>query len=140
MELQTIEEPKQIAEDAGRLADQLRILENLDSTDVDWTEKSEVQNLQGVFKKIDAELGKLKLSCLSICLTNSRNHHSGEILHMLDELTQLSGRFNNIIERPSSIPETSTEGQAKLVSNQKLIVKTEICLKRISRMLYDWRQ
>jgi hypothetical protein len=139
MELQTIEKPGQIAEDAGRLADQLRILENLDSIDVDWTDKSEVQNLHGVFKKIDTELGKLKLSCLSICLTNSRNHHSGAILHMLDELTQLSGQLHNVIERPPSIPETSAEGQTKLMSNQKLFVETEHCLKRISRMLYDWR-
>ena len=139
MELQTIEKPGQIAEDAGRLADQLRILENLDSIDVDWTDKSEVQNLYGVFKKIDTELGKLKLSCLSICLTNSRNHYTGAVLHMLDELAQLSGQFHNMIERSSSISETLTEDQTKLVSNQKLIVKTEHCLKRISRMLYDWQ-
>ena len=140
MELQLNEKPRQIAEDAGRLADQLRNLENINSIDVDWTDKTEVQNLHGVFKNIDAELGKLKLSCLSICLTNSHSHHSGAVLYMLDELTQLSGQFHNMIERLSFVPETWTEGQTKLVSNQKLIVKTEYCLKRISLMLHDWQQ
>lgn len=140
MELQPIEKTIQIAEDAGRIADQLRKLDNLDSINVDLNDKTEMQNLLGVFKNIDAELGKLKFSCLGICLTNSHNHHSGAVLHILDELAQISGQFHNMIERLSSIPVTSTEGQTKLASNQKLIVKTEHCLKRISRMLYDWRQ
>jgi hypothetical protein len=140
MEPQPIEIPKQIADEAGRLAYQLQILEKLGPANDGWTDQSEEQNLNGVFKKIDAEVGKIKLSCLNICLTNSRNHNSGLMLHILDELTQLSGHFNKLIEHPSSIQETSTSEQNMLKSNQELFMTIKRCLMRISRILYDWRQ
>jgi hypothetical protein len=140
MDLLPIENPGEIAAEAIRIVDQLRILEKISAVDTGRTDQSDLQRLHGVFEIIDTEMGKLKLSCLSLCMKNSHNHQSGAVLYMLDELTKLSGQFNNLTEQHSSIPETLLEEQIKLIPNQKIIIETKHCLEKISRRLYAWRQ
>jgi hypothetical protein len=139
MELQLREHPTKIAEEAVRLANRLHIFEKIWAAGNPWIGSTEREQSLRIIEKIDAELGKLKFNCLCMCMTNSDHHRSSVVLHMLEEIKQLSSQFPDLNEQTCSFSRVSSENYNRLVSVCKYVHHTRSCLMRISREFYAWQ-
>ncbi|MBW2042253.1 MAG: hypothetical protein JRI76_09495 [Deltaproteobacteria bacterium] len=144
MDLQLFETPDNALEAVKRISDNLHHLENVIVNPSRGLDQGRQEALQSKIDSVDAELTRLKLSCL--CLNLKPNHHRlPEVaFRALDRLNRISDQFRSLKKKESQPALSAAELHSRQRQAQQVVSETKRALLRISSdlsdLFYMWRK